>query len=169
MRLLNLLALVTVSLVLLIGCASGRLAESPTPSAVETPPAGGEATPTAEPGDRKAVFPNTIIVYQREGGFPESPQKWTLYHTGRILAGDGTEWQVPATEVRPLFDLVEAPDFWALDDNYAPAGECLDCMVHTLIVYREGKIKEITVTQGFLHLPENLGGALDEIESLVSE
>lgn len=162
--------LITALLVLLIGCASGGFTGSPTPSPIETPPSGGEATLILEPDDRRAVFPNTIIVYQREGGlFPGSPQQWTIYHTGRIVAADGTEWQVPATEVRLLFDSVEASDFWGLEDNYAPAGECLDCLVHTLTVYREGEIKEITIVQGLLDLPESLGQVLDEIYSLISE
>lgn len=157
------IVLITALLALLIGCASSGVTESP------TPPAGGGATSTSEPDDRKAVFPYTIIVYQREGRFPASPQQWTIYHTGRIVASDGTEWQVPPAKVESLFDLVEAPDFWQLDDNYAPAGECLDCLVDTLIVYREGEIKEITIIQGLLDLPENLGRALDEMYSLISE
>jgi len=163
------IVLITALLALLIGCARGGLTETSTPSPIETPRAGGEATPTSEPDDRQAVFPNTIIVYRREGRFPESPQKWTIYHTGRILARDGTEWQVPSAEVRPLFDLVEAPEFWELSNGYAPAGECLDCLVHTLTVYYEGEIKEITITHGSLDLPENLGAVLGQMESLVSE
>ena len=174
----------TVAVLLLTACGP-----TATPKTVPTPPPAmptlAQMTfdsprplpPTAEPttpvetesSGRKAVFPNTIIVYQREGRFPDSPQQWTIYHTGRIVAGDGTEWQVPATKVKPLFDFVEAPDFWELDNTYAQAGECLDCLVHILTVYREGEIKEVTVAQEPLDAPENLVRILHEMDSLISE
>jgi hypothetical protein len=122
-------------------------------------------TPTATEG-RVAVFPNTIIVYQREGGFAGRSEKWTFYPTGRIVAGDGTEWQVPAEQVKPLFDLAESPDFWNLNDSY-PANACADCYVHTLTVYQKGETKTVTFVEDG-DLPATLQQTLDEINKLIA-
>ena len=119
--------------------------------------------------DRRAVFPNTIIVYQQEGRFPDSPQQWTIYHTGRIVAGDGAEQQAPATQVKLLFDLVEEPNFWELDNRYELGDECLDCLRQTLTVYYEGKIKEIVIINEPPDLPENLRRALGKVNTLISK
>lgn len=123
------------------------------------------ATPTAT-ADRAAVFPNTIIVYQREGGIVGGSKKWTFYRTGRILAGDGTAWQVPADQAKALFDLAEAPDYWNLSDNYAMAA-CADCYTHTLTVFQKGETKKVTFVEG-AGLPANLQQMLDEINKLVT-
>ena len=119
-------------------------------------------------GSRSAVFPNTIIVYQRQDGTANTLQQWTFYHTGRILAVDGTEWQSPAERIKPLFSLVEALDYWGLKDTYAPTDACSGCQAHIITVYREGKIKKVVVTQG-VELPSNLQRALDEIGSLIAK
>ena len=130
------------------------------------PPESSVSDRDAEPGGREAVFPNTIIVYQLQGRPVGDWDKWTFYHTGRIVAGDGAEWQVAAEDVKELFDNVEAAEFWELDDAYAPAEECADCPVGTLTVFFEGEIKEIVVTEGALDLPELLNRALDGIGKL---
>lgn len=118
---------------------------------------------------RVAEFPNTIIVYRREGRLPDSPQEWTFYHTGRVVNEDGSEWQLPAETVNPLFDFVESPDFSSLDKRYAPSGECADCLQHVLTVYREGEVYEITITEGASDAPEKLNWMLGEMETLVAE
>jgi hypothetical protein len=142
--------------------------ENDAPSNAYPPPDLADPADETGSGGRVAEFPDTIIVYQREGRLPDSPQKWTFYPTGRIVAGDNSEWQVPAQEVQPLFESVEAPDFWSLHEKYAPAGECLDCLVHTLTVFYQGKVKEITVIQGGADLLDNLGKILDGLNTLVS-
>ncbi len=129
---------------------------SPKPSAV---------TPTAT-DERAAVFPNTIIVYQREGGLVGVSKKWTFYRTGRILTGDGTEWQVSADQIKPLFDLVEAPDYRNLSDSY-PAAACADCYTHTLTVFQKGETKQVTFVEGN-GLPANLRQMLDVINQLIA-
>jgi len=132
---------------------SSPLSPLPQPTA-----AGGEATET---GGRKAEFPNTIVVYQRDS------QKWTIYVTGRIVGGDGSEWMVPADAVKPLFDSVEADAFWELEEVYGAAGDCPDCPVQKLTVYRGGEIKEITVNQQLDTLPMALGSALGAIDRVI--
>lgn len=135
-----------------------------TGTVINTPaPQPADAATVAAPGGRSAVFPKTIVVYQREGGSASGLQQWTFYQTGRILAVDGTERQIPAERAQLLFSLAEAPDYWELKDAYAPTGECSGCLAHTITVYREGKIKKITVTQG-ADLPENLIRLLGEIQ-----
>jgi len=137
-----------------------------TATAPLAPPEPSDVTPTATEG-RAAVFPNTIIVYQREGGFVGESKKWTFYHTGRIVAGDGTEWQVSADQVKPLFDLVESPGFGNLNDKYSAAGACADCYVHTLTVYQNGEIKTVTFVEDG-DLPATLQQMLDAINPLIA-
>jgi hypothetical protein len=178
MKLYSVLAILTL---VLAACAS----VTPTPSAHPTLPPSPAQTSTASPpaalppreptaalnatatGDRQAVFPNTIIVYQRQVGPGGNPQQWTFYRTGRIVAIDSTEWQSPADQVKLLFTLAESPDYWNLNDSYSAASECPGCMVHTLTVYREGKIKKIMMTQG-ADLPVNLQRMLSEIDRLIT-
>lgn len=139
------------------------------PAAEASPTSGFVGTPSAtDPGGRQAVFPNTIVVYRREGRFPNSPQKWTIYHTGRIVAGDGSELQASEQEVGRLFEILESSDFWNLADEYAPDGECVDCTVHTLTVYYRGEIKEIRVIRETPGLPEKLELVLGQVDCAIS-
>jgi len=57
--------LITALLILLIGCTSGRLTESPIPPPIETPPSVREATPTSEPGG----LPNPASKYCVDQGY----------------------------------------------------------------------------------------------------
>ena len=125
--------------------------------------------PAPTPTDgRAAIFPNTIIVYQREGGIAGESQKWTFYSTGRIVAGDGTEWQVPADQVKPLFELAESPDFGNLSDNYPAAGTCADCYTHTLTVFGPSDPQTVTFTEG-ANAPAPLPQMLDEINQVLAK
>jgi hypothetical protein len=143
--------------------------EIPAQSPVATPVAPSDqsgTSPTATSG-RVAVFPETIIVYQRTGGFAGTSDKWTIYQTGRIVAGDGAEWQVPAEQVAPLFKLVEAPDFASLSAKYAPAGTCNDCFTHTLMVYGPGEPQSVTFVDG-ADLPPYLQQLLPELNKAIA-
>jgi hypothetical protein len=133
-----------------------------------TTPSGEAIALESEPevDGRRAVFPNTIIVYQKEGHAGQ--EQWTIYHTGRIVTGSGSEWQVQSGQVKPLFDLVESPDFWKLDNEYAPDVECIDCLKQIVTVYYEGEIKEITVIDTSVELPHHLGNVLDALDRLAS-
>lgn len=132
-----------------------------TPATPIAPSESVVATPSATDG-RVAVFPNPIIVYQREGGITGKSAKWTIYPTGRIVTGEGTAWQVPADQVKPLFDLVESPDFQNLKNSYPAANVCNDCYTHTLTVYHQGAPKTVTFVEG-ADLPEALQQLLGEI------
>lgn len=59
------IVLMSVLLALLIGCASGGLTESPTPSPIETPPSGGAAIPTSQPSG----LPNPASKYCVDQGY----------------------------------------------------------------------------------------------------
>lgn len=137
-----------------------------TPTAPIVSPEPSGVSPTATDG-RAAVFPNTIIVYQRQVGPTGDSKQWTFYHTGRIVAGDGTEWLTSADQVKLLFSLAEAPAYWNLTDSYPAAGTCADCIVHILTVYQGGKIKKTTITQGAI-LPADLQQMLNEVDTLIT-
>jgi len=106
-------------------------------------------------------------VYQRQVGPTGDSKQWTFYHTGRIVAGDGTEWQTSADQVKLLFSLAEAPAYWNLNDSYPVAGTCADCIVHILTVYQGGKIKKTTITEGAI-LPTDLQQMLNEVDGLIT-
>ncbi|HSD84307.1 MAG TPA: hypothetical protein VLG46_10625 [Anaerolineae bacterium] len=175
-------SLLIVLAIALAACASGAAPSSttitspvnvPQPTVSSTNATSPLAPPepmdvaSATPEGRVAVFPNTIIVYQREGGFAGKTGQWTFYFTGRIVAGDGTEWQVPADQAKPLFDLAEAPDYWKLNERYPAKGTCNDCYTHTLTVYQKGETKTVIFVEG-TDLPTNLQQMLDEINQLIS-
>ena len=174
MKRCGLFIIVVIALTACAGAASPS--STPPASPLQTPGASPAMTPIAPsepstaaptaPAGLAAVFPNTIIVYQREGGFASLSAKWTFYHTGRIVSGDGTERQVPAEQVKPLFDLAESSDFWHLNDNYSTS-TCADCYVHTLTVYQNGEVKTVTFVEGS-DPPDILQQMLDEINGLIS-
>ena len=174
-------SLLIVLAIALAACASRTSpASTPFTSPVNAPlatvPATTAASPLASPESavatpttdgRAAVFPDTIIVYQREGGIAGKSEKWTFYHTGRVVTGDGTEWQVPADQVKPLFDLAESPDYWKLKDDYPAEGTCADCYQHSLTVFQKGETKTVTFVEG-AGLPTNLQQMLSEINQLIT-
>lgn len=161
--------LVVIALAACAGPAPSTPLASPvmTPTAAPiAPPDQSGAAPTATSG-HVAGSSETIIVYQREGGFAGTSNKWTIYPTGRIVAGDGTAWQVPAEQVAPLFKLVETPGFASLNEKYAPAGSCNDCYTHTLTVYSPGEPKAVTFVEG-ADLPALLEQVLSEINNVIT-
>ena len=172
-------SLLIIAAIALAACASAVPPSSTPASPVETPAVSPVVTPNAPqepsstaptvaaPDGRAAVFPNTIIVYQREGGFTGQSEKWTIYPTGRIVAGDGTEWQVLAEQVAPLFTLVESPGFADLNEKYEPAGACDDCYEHTLTVYGQGEPQTVTFIEG-ANVPAHLLQMLSEINKAIA-
>lgn len=127
-----------------------------------------EAMPTATRGTgRTTRFPNPIIVYQREGRFPGSPQQWTIYETGRVtnIAGDELVSDLPS--VQALFAIVRAEGFAQLEGRYAPQGDCRDCTVHTITYYQpDSEPRAVTVVEGASPMPEDLQAALDLLTTL---
>ena len=180
MKNFNIFLYVIISL--LVSCTLSELSEavdsgaspSPVQTAQPTLPNSPIATAYDEaigvdsgpaPDDRRAIFPNTIIVYQKKER--DSQQQWTIYHTGRIVDGNGTERQAQSG-VEPLFGLVESSDFWELDNVYGPDGECLDCLKQIVTIYYEGEIKEITVPDTSTEIPQQLKDVLDMLDRLSS-
>jgi hypothetical protein len=161
----SLLIIVAITLAACAGAAPPPPLASPGLASIAPPTLSG-LTPTATAG-RVAVFPNTLIVYQREGGFSGKSEKWTIYPTGRIVSDTGTAWQVPAEQVAPLFMLVEAPDFANLNAKYPVANACADCYVYTLMVYGQGEPKSVTYVEGAA-LPAHLQQVLSEINKAIA-
>ena len=148
-----------VAATLAAGCAAGPQAE---PQAGPTPTQG-------DAGGREATFPETILVYEREGRFPGSPAKWTFYQSGRVVTGDGAELSFPAETVSPLFELVASEAFAGVAGRYAPEGTCEDCTLHTLTVFGEGEPREVVVTEGATAVPAVLQELLSGLEVLISQ
>ena len=148
-------------------------AVSPIATPIATPTATPTATteaalPAATPSDgRAAVYPNTIIVYQREGGFAGTSDKWTIYPTGRIVAADGAAWQVPAEQVEPLFASVQSSAFASLATAKPATKPCADCYTHTVTVFGPGAPQTVTFTDG-THLPAPLPQILAEVNRFVT-
>gem|GEM_PF-3084542 len=113
--------------------------------------------PPGQPGGRVADFPNPILVYRHEG---RSPQQWTIYPTGLIVADDGSQRQVPPEEVAPLFDYFTSAAFWELDTLYVPTPERPGESLRRVIVYYQGGIREVA-------LPEESGAAEKPLQPLL--
>jgi hypothetical protein len=146
---------------------SPLVTSAPSPVATSiAPPDQSGTVPTATPG-RVAVFPDTIIVYQRTGGIAGTSDKWTIYPTGRIVAGDGTEWQVPAEQVAPLFKLVESPAFTSLNATYPVVNACADCYTYTVTVYGPGEPQSVTFVDG-ADIPVILQQVMSELNTLIA-
>lgn len=82
------IVLITVLVVLLIGCASGGLIETPTPSPIVPAPSGGEATPTPQAGG----LPNPASKYCVDQGYKleiRSDESGNQY--GVCIFPDGSE------------------------------------------------------------------------------
>jgi len=160
MKRCSLLIIVAIALAACAGAASPSI--TPPVSPVMTPANSPVATPLAVAG-----FSETSIVYQRAGGFAGTSDKWTIYPTGRIAAGDGTAWQVPPEKVAPLFKLVESPAFKELNAKYAPAGTCNDCYTHTLTVFGPGEPQRVTFVDG-ADLPPAIQQVLPELNAAIA-
>ena len=158
-----LLFLMAIMLAACAGVVPSSIAPTSTPIA---PPDQADVTPTVVP-DPLPISPDTVIVYQREGGFVGTSEKWTIYPTGRIVSGDGGVWQVPLEQVAPLFNLVESPDFGNLSAKYPAAGACDDCYVHAVMVYDQGTPKTVIFSEG-ADLPALLQQLLSEINKAIT-
>lgn len=116
---------------------------------------------------REAVFPNPLIVYTKEGRFPGSPVKWTIYPTGRVVDGSGQEWQLPEAEVQAIFAAADLRQINKLQQSYG-AADCADCTVHTITVYGSEEPQKIVYTQAEGSWPADLEPLLGAIDALVA-
>jgi hypothetical protein len=151
--------LLVLVMIVLAACAG---AVTPSTSPLASP----AATSTVAP-DRTPASPDTFIVYQREGGFAGTSDKWTIYPSGRVVSDDGPEWQVPVEQVAPLLTLVESPGFKELNAKYVPLGVCNDCFTYTLTVYGQGDPQTVTFVDG-ADWPEPLQQASSAINEVIA-
>ena len=151
-----------------VGAASPSPASATEAQLLST--ASPEETPsTTNPGGRQAIFPQTILVFVKEGKFPGSPLQWTVYPTGRVLASSGQEWMLDRDQVAPIFDQISTPAFISLGLQYGSPETCRDCTAYTLYIYGPGEVQKIQVYSDGSQLPAELQVVLERLEILTSK
>jgi hypothetical protein len=90
--------------------------------------------PQKGPTRETSIDLDTILVYEREGGFTGISQEWVIHLDGTIDAPGDQQLAVPAEDVRELVEKGAASDFPALAAETANTETCCDQMTYTLTV-----------------------------------
>ena len=91
-------------------------------------------TPQNGPAQEMSVDVDTVIVYEREGGFTGISQEWVIHLDGTIDAPGDQQLAVPAEDVLEVVEKGAASDFTALAAETADTETCCDQMTYTLTV-----------------------------------
>lgn len=90
--------------------------------------------PQNRPTRETSIDLDTVIVYEREGGFTGISQEWVIHLDGTIDGPGDQQLAVPADDVRELVEKGVASDFTALAAETANTETCCDQMTYTLTV-----------------------------------
>jgi len=130
----------------------------------ETPvvaPAEGDSQPSGKLGP-------AVIIYERSGGLAGVSERWSIYPDGRIMAGDGREWQVKPEQVKQLISDIEASGFFDLSGQYMPRNPCCDRFTYSLVVRSDDKVNSVTTMDATPDVPANLGEVLGAVRSFIN-
>jgi hypothetical protein len=106
-----------------------------------------------------------VLVYERAGGLKgigPGIVTWTMYADGRVDSSDGRSWQVPSEDITTLADSIMAFGFAEFEESYIPKDTCCDRATHTITIYQDGKVYQVSVLDS-ADAPAELYQALDLI------
>lgn len=142
-----------------------------TPVATETAePAPTETTEGGAEPDAKSstVLGDAVIVYERSGGVAGETNTWKIYADGRVVDGEGNEWQVAPAQVEQLLADLETMGFFELDESYVPLDTCCDRFTYTLVVGTDGGAHRVTTIDDS-DAPEAVWNALDSVSTFIQD
>jgi hypothetical protein len=156
------------------GC--GAVAEpQPTETTEPAPTETMEPTPTettesgaASDAKSRAVLGDAVIVYERSGGIAGETNTWKIYADGRVVDGEGNEWQVAPAQVEELLADLETMGFFELDESYMPLDTCCDRFTYTLVVGTDGGAHRVTTIDDS-DAPEAVWNALDSVSTFIQD
>lgn len=126
-------------------------------------PPGTETRNASEPSD----LSDTVIVYNRSGGFAGLQQEWTIYSDGRIILPDGSQKQIDPTQVQAVFDAIATANFQSLKASYVPKDTCCDRFTHVITVQTGGETHTVTTVDQAPDEPVELAAVLEAINELI--
>lgn len=141
-----------------------RREDTPATERPDTPPADGESRPSGKLG---AALGEEVIIYERSGGLAGVSEQWSIYPDGRIVAGDGREWQVEPEQVEQLIDDIEALGFFDMSGRYMPRDPCCDRFTYSLVVRSDDKVNRVTTMDVAPDVPANLWEVLGAVRSFI--
>lgn len=138
----------------------------PAPTETITPtdvPPGIETRTPSEPSS----LSDTVIIYNRSGGFAGLQQEWTIYADGRIVLPDGSQKQIDPTQVQAVFDTIATANFQSLKASYVPKDTCCDRFTHVITVQTGSEAHTVTTIDQAPDEPAALTAVLQTINELV--
>ena len=153
------------------------ISPSRTPTSTPGKPISPEPTPTIsqaapEPqaaGRATAKLEKAVIRYERSGGFAGLNEQWTIYPDGRVVLGEGGEWQIPPQQVEQLIADIVRLGFFTFDDSYVPKDTCCDRFFYSLTIRQGDKEKTVTTMDDAPNVPDEVWQALGKLSSLLND
>ena len=119
------------------------------------------------PGLEIALAGDTMINYQREGGFAGVRESWTIHNDGRVVGISGEEWRIPPETVTELLTALEEAGFFEMSSSYMPDNICCDRFTHRITAFHAGQVHTVTTIDDAPGMPPELAGILGEINDLL--
>ena len=116
----------------------------------------------------ESVAADSVIIYQREGGFTGGTQKWTIHPDGRVQQDPGeNQLTVSPDRVIDLLAMTAGAGFSDMQDSYIPDDNCCDQYTYTITI-KSGDLERTVQTSDGSDHPEQLTAVLVAIEDLIS-
>jgi hypothetical protein len=124
--------------------------------------------PQDGPTRETSIDLDTIIVYEREGGFTGMSQEWVIHLDGKIDAPGDQQLAVPAEDVQELVEKGVTSDFQALAAETANTETCCDQMTYTLTVV-SGENEWRLITTDTAEQPKEVTELFIMVQTIINE
>jgi hypothetical protein len=119
-------------------------------------------------GRQTSLKTDTIVIYEREGGFAGISQAWVIHLDGTINGPGDRHLTVPAEDVQELIEKGIESDFETLAAETANTETCCDQMTYTLTVV-SGDDEWRLITTDTAEQPTEVSEMFIMVRSLIAE
>jgi hypothetical protein len=111
---------------------------------------------------------DTVIIYEREGGFTGISQEWVIHLDGTIEGPGEQQLTVPSEDVLELVETGVASDFESLAAETAEHDACCDQLTYTLTVVSDDEVWSLRTTD-MAEQPQEVTELFIMAEALIAE
>ena len=114
------------------------------------------------------IHVDTVIIYEREGGFTGISQEWVIHLDGTIEGPGEQQLAVPPEDVLEFVETGVESDFEALAAESADHDACCDQLTYTLTVVSDDEVWSLRTTDS-AEQPREVSELFIMVEALIAD
>ena len=119
-------------------------------------------------GRQSSIEVDTVIIYEREGGFAGISQEWVIHLDGTIDAPGDQQLAVPPEDVQEVVETGVESEIGTLAPDLATPDACCDQFTYTITVISGGEEWSL-ITTDTAEQPEEVTELFIMVEALIAK